>query len=98
MQALFNECIGLESSVKPSGPIMDVPSQAPVRQSGSIVTHQNVLASTLGLPCIPLTTCELRTTSKLVRPQSRSALSTNCFRLASSVRSSPSALVPLHAI
>src|ERR1700688_2552091 len=28
--------------------------------------HQNALASTLGLPCIPFTTCELRTTSKLV--------------------------------
>jgi hypothetical protein len=62
------------------------------------VTHQKALVSTLGLPCIPLTTCELRTISKLVRPQSTPAPSTNCFKLASSVRNSPAAPVPLPAI
>src|SRR5580658_480319 len=60
--------------------------------------YQNVLASTVGLPCIPFTTCELRTTSKFFLAQSAPAPSANCLRLASSVRNSPAALVPLPAI
>jgi hypothetical protein len=49
------------------------------------VTHQNALASAVGSPCIPFTTCELRTTSKFFLAQSSPALSASCFRSASLV-------------
>jgi hypothetical protein len=43
-------------------------------------THQNATASTFGLPCKPLTTCELRTTSKLLWRRSMPAPTANCCR------------------
>jgi len=50
------------------------------RNRDNTVTHQIALASTLGFPCIPFTTCELRTTSKFVFLQSTREPASNCFR------------------